>query len=142
MALKGTHKKRIKEQMQQLGTWREEFAATVDACAKIMERQDGLLKLYKDQGNVPQTPDGKKSVTLQALEANERNLLSYLRALGLTPDTIKRMEKPKEKKVYLSSNINDEIQKKSVEHMKQVIVKNSVFVSTILLQDTTICNKI
>ena len=98
MALKGTHKKRIKEQMQQLGTWREEYAATVDACAKIMERQDGLLKLYKDQGNVPQTPDGKKSVTLQALEANERNLLSYLRALGLTPDTIKRMEKPKEKK--------------------------------------------
>lgn len=98
MALKGTHKKRIKEQMQQLGTWREEFAATVDACAKIMERQDGLLKLYKDQGNVPQTPDGKKSVTLQALEANERNLLSYLRALGLTPDTIKRMEKPKGKK--------------------------------------------
>lgn len=41
-----------------------------------------------------------------------------------------KKEKPKEKKVYLSSNINDEIQKKSVEHMKQVIVKNSVYTYT------------
>lgn len=98
MAKKGTHRKRLTEQMQQLGTWRDEYAATVDACAKIMERQDELLKLYKEQGSSPRAPDGKKSVTLQALEANERNMLSYLRALGLTPDTIKRMEKPKEKK--------------------------------------------
>lgn len=98
MAKKGTHKKRLTDQMQRLGTWRDEYAATVDACAKIMERQDELLKLYKEQGSKPQGVDGKKSVTLQALEANERNLLSYLRALGLTPDTIKRMEKPREKK--------------------------------------------
>lgn len=86
------------QQMQQLGTWREEYAATVDACAKIMERQDELLAQYKAEGNLAKTPDGKKSATLQAIEANERNLLSYLRALGLTPDTIRRMEKAQGKK--------------------------------------------
>lgn len=47
-----------------------------------------------------------------------------------TEEKEKEKEKPKEKKVYLSSNINDEIQKKSVEHMKQVIVKNSIYTYT------------
>lgn len=47
-----------------------------------------------------------------------------------TEEKEKEKEKPKEKKVYLSSNINDEIQKKSVEYMKQVIVKNSIYTYT------------
>ena len=93
MARKATHRKRLIEQMESLGTWHAEYAATVEACAKIMERQDELLKQYKEEGNRARTADGKKSATLQAIEANERNLLSYLRALGLTPDTVRRMEK-------------------------------------------------
>lgn len=44
----------------------------------------------------------------------------------ITEEENKR-EKPKEKKVYLSSNINDDIQKKSVDYMKKVIVKNSIY---------------
>ena len=47
----------------------------------------------------------------------------------ITEEENKR-EKPKEKKVYLSSNINDEIQKKSVDYMKKVIVKNSIYTYT------------
>lgn len=93
MASKAKHKKDLQEQMEALGTWRPEYAATVEACAKIMERQDQLLKQYKAEGSTAKAADGKKSATLQALESNERNLLSYLRALGLTPDTIRRMEK-------------------------------------------------
>ena len=93
MARKATYKRKLTEQMQSMGTWREEYAATIDACAKIMERRDELLRQYKDEGNLARTPEGKKSATLQAIEANERNLLSYLRALGLTPDTVRRMEK-------------------------------------------------
>lgn len=95
MASKSKHIKTLQAQMEALGTWRPEYAATVDACAKIMERQDQLLKQYKAEGNLAKAADGKKSATLQALESNERNLLSYLRALGLTPDTIRRMEKTK-----------------------------------------------
>ena len=95
MASKAKHIKTLQAQMEALGTWRPEYAAIVDACAKIMERQDQLLKQYKAEGNLAKAADGKKSATLQALESNERNLLSYLRALGLTPDTIRRMEKTK-----------------------------------------------
>ena len=47
----------------------------------------------------------------------------------ITEEENKR-EKPKEKKVYLSSNINDDIQKKSVDYMKKVIVKNSIHTYT------------
>lgn len=93
MPKQGTYRKRLIAQMESLGTWREEYSATVNACAKILERQDELIRQYKAEDNTAKTADGKKSATLQALEANERNLLSYLRALGLTPDTIKRMEK-------------------------------------------------
>lgn len=93
MASKAKHIKTLQAQMEALGTWRPEYMVTVEVCAKIMERRDQLLKQYKAEGNVAKTADGKKSPTLQALESNERDLLSYFRALGLTPDTIKRMEK-------------------------------------------------
>lgn len=42
----------------------------------------------------------------------------------------KNKDKPKEKKVYLSDNKNDEIQKKSVAYMKKMIVKSALLTYT------------
>lgn len=47
-----------------------------------------------------------------------------------TEEKENQKDKPKEKKVYLSSNINNDIQKQNVEHMKKVIVENSIYTYT------------
>lgn len=39
-------------------------------------------------------------------------------------------DKPKEKKIYLSDNKNDDKQKKSVDYMKKMIVKSALFTYT------------
>ena len=42
----------------------------------------------------------------------------------------KNKDKPKEKKIYLSDNKNDDKQKKSVDYMKKTIVKSALFTYT------------
>ena len=42
----------------------------------------------------------------------------------------KSKDKPKEKKIYLSDNKNDDKQKKSVDYMKKMIVKSALFTYT------------
>lgn len=42
----------------------------------------------------------------------------------------KNKDKPKEKKIYLSDNKNDDKQKKSVDYMNKMIVKSALFTYT------------
>lgn len=42
-------------------------------------------------------------------------------------DNLEQQTKVKEKKVYLSSNINDDNQKKSVDYIKKMIVKEVIY---------------
>lgn len=95
---------RIIEAMNTAGTYRPFFDTAVDTLAGILERRDAAADAF--DGEIINEHTNKIGATnieinpaLQLVNALDRDALSYLRALGLTPAGLKRInEKALERK--------------------------------------------
>lgn len=91
-----TYERQIKKAMVSVGTWKPEYRQAVTLCAELMRQYDELNALYIRQGMpyYETTSDGgsKKSPLVSTLESLRRDILAYLKELGLTPMSLKRMD--------------------------------------------------
>ena len=82
--------------MESIGTWRDEYADAVRICAGLMEQYDELNGMYVAEGlpYFERTGDGgsKKSAIVSTLENLRRDILAYLKELGLTPGALKKLD--------------------------------------------------
>lgn len=105
---KGAWKRRIIEQMEQAGTYKDCHLSVIETCAEILARRDEAVKQWRDEGSqymITFTSDRgatneKKNPLLGLIQEHERDALSYWHALGLTPQSLKKQiadTKPEEK---------------------------------------------
>lgn len=80
--------KTVKERMERLGVYREEFQTTIERYVALQTEYKKLYKQYKAdeyQCAVPGANSEKKSPVVTTLEALRRDLLQMEESLGLTP---------------------------------------------------------
>ena len=80
--------KTVKERMERLGVYREEFQPTIERYVALQTEYRKLYKQYKAdeyQCAVPGANSEKKSPVVTTLEALRRDLLQMEESLGLTP---------------------------------------------------------
>lgn len=95
MALTGTEKK-LRRQMKTLHTWKPEFETAVRICADLMDQYDevnGMITRGEVQRfDVTETGGTRKSAAVTTAESLRRDILSYLKELGLTTMAVKRLD--------------------------------------------------
>lgn len=80
------------EKMQKVGTWKDEYSDTVRICAQMMDDYENNLSLYS--ASIRSLVDYKqKPPIMTAMESLRRDILAYLRELGLTPAALRKMDK-------------------------------------------------
>lgn len=84
--------KMLEEKLKSAGLYHTSLRPAMNECAKIMTRVHHYNKEVIKQKFRTAMPDGKRPPELMALENASRELLNYLKALGLTADG-KRREK-------------------------------------------------
>ena len=90
---------KIKQQCEDMQTFKPSFNSVIDALAKILEQRDAALDLYKAEGCqliVDRTSDrGSVNPTVnpivQLMDKLNNTALSYWKELGLTPSSYKKM---------------------------------------------------
>lgn len=95
MDLTGTEQ-RIVDAMKSLNTWKPEFFPAVKICADLMDQYDevnsrivsGELRRF----DVTETGGTRKSAAVTTTECLRRDILSYLKELGLTTLSVKRLD--------------------------------------------------
>jgi len=95
MALTGTERK-LRQQMKSLRTWKPEFATAVRICADLMDQyadlnsriQSGEFRMF----DVTETGGTRKSAAVTTAEGLRRDILAYLKELGLTTMAVKRLD--------------------------------------------------
>lgn len=88
--------RRLKKYMTSMKTWRPECQDAVTMCARLMDQYDQLevefieksMKVYE----VLETGATKKTAYVQTMETLRKDILSYLKELGLTPMAMKRLD--------------------------------------------------
>jgi hypothetical protein len=95
MGLTATEK-RLRDAMKSLKTWKPEFADAVRICADLMDRYKRLNEQI-DQGTFQMfdtTENGgtRKSAAVTTAEGLRRDILAYLKELGLTTLAVKRLD--------------------------------------------------
>lgn len=88
--------RRIKKDMESLGTWRPQCAETVRLCAD-MEDQYWSMRTKQAEENLPcyeMTDSGatRKTAFTLTLESLRKDILAYQKELGLTPMAVKRID--------------------------------------------------
>lgn len=88
--------KKIKGAMESLRTWKPEFSETIRICADLMDQYDALNGGLMS-GAIPMfdpTDKGgtRKSAALITAEGLRRDILAYLKELGLTAMSVKRLD--------------------------------------------------
>lgn len=83
--------------MQSIGIWKVEYMPTVSICARMIDEYNshldqfseimGELRVYK-----------QKPPLMTAMESMRRDILAYLRELGLTPTSLRKNDKMREQK--------------------------------------------
>ena len=82
----------LEEKLKLAGLYHTSLRPAMNECAKIMTRVHHYNREVIKQKYRTSMPDGKRPPELMALENASRELLNYLKALGLTADG-KRREK-------------------------------------------------
>lgn len=80
----------LEEKLKLAGLYHTALRPAMNECAKIMTRVHHYNKEVIRQKYRTAMPDGKRPPELMALENASRELLNYLKALGLTADGKKR----------------------------------------------------
>ena len=95
MGLTKTEKK-LRQAMKSLHTWKPEFAEAVRICADLMDQYELVNDMIKS-GMVPrfeltETGGTRKSAAVTTAEGLRRDILQYLKELGLTTMSVKRLD--------------------------------------------------
>lgn len=80
----------LEQKMQAAGLYHTSLRLTMNECARIMTRLHHYNAEHIRQKYRTCMPDGKRPPELMALENASRELLNYLKALGLTVDGKRR----------------------------------------------------
>lgn len=95
MSLTATEKKLIRS-MKSLNTWKPEFQATVRICADLMDQYDDInsqiVSGRLQRFDVTDSGGTRKSAAVTTAESLRRDILSYLKELGLTTLSVKRLD--------------------------------------------------
>lgn len=88
--------RKLRESMRSLKTWKPEFATAVRICADLMDQYDEINGMIV-RGDVPRfdvTENGgtRKSAAVTTAEGLRRDILQYLKELGLTAMSVKRLD--------------------------------------------------
>ena len=88
--------RRLIESMRSLKTWKPEFATAVRICADLMDQYDEINGMIV-RGEVERfdtTENGgtRKSAAVTTAEGLRRDILQYLKELGLTTMSVKRLD--------------------------------------------------
>ena len=87
---------KLVDAMKALNTWKPEFYPAVKICADLMEQYDtvngqivrGELRRF----DLTDTGGTRKSAAVTTVECLRRDILSYLKELGLTTLSVKRLD--------------------------------------------------
>lgn len=93
------HQKKIISDMKKIGTYKPQFRIAVQALAQIMEDYDRTLEEFLEGGekiiveytNKAGATNEAKNPLYLALETLRKQILDYLRELGLTPAGLKKI---------------------------------------------------
>ena len=88
--------RRLRQAMRSLHTWKPEFASAVKICADLMDQYELVNDMIKS-GMVPrfdltETGGTRKSAAVTTTEGLRRDILAYLKELGLTTLSVKRLD--------------------------------------------------
>lgn len=89
----------LKDMMKKVGTYNESFDLTISMCARTIEDYERTLSQFeRTGGNVVISYTNKngsrnpvKNPLYQAIEYMRKDILAYLRDLGLTPSGLKKI---------------------------------------------------
>jgi hypothetical protein len=88
--------KKLKKAMETLHTWKPEFEDAVRICADLMDQYDevnGMILAGKfPRFEITETGGTRKSGAVTTTEALRRDILAYLKELGLTVMAVKRLD--------------------------------------------------
>lgn len=91
-------KKKIVQNMETVGTYKESFLPAIETLADILERRDIAIQQWKDEGShlmINKTSDRgavnvAKNPLLGLIQECEKDALTYWSQLGLTPSGLKK----------------------------------------------------
>lgn len=95
---KAQWKKKITQNMETVGTFKESFVPAIETLADILERRDMAISQWKDEGcqlMIKKVSDRgavntAKNPMLTVIQECERDALTYWSQLGLTPSGLKK----------------------------------------------------
>ena len=90
----------IKRRMEALGVYKPQYDMAIANLARIQKQYDELDRRFEDEGypfEVETAQGTKKAPIVTTLESLRKDILSYMSALGLTPQGAKRLELPTQK---------------------------------------------
>lgn len=91
----------IRRRMQELGVYRPQYEMAIGNLARMQRQYDELERRFAEDGypfEVETAQGTKKAPIVTTLESLRKDILSYMNALGLTPNGAKRLELPDGKK--------------------------------------------
>lgn len=95
MSLTATERK-LRSAMKSLHTWKPEFSHAVKICANLMDQYEDLngkiLRGEFQMFDVTETGGTRKSAAVTTAECLRRDILSYMKELGLTTLSVKRLD--------------------------------------------------
>ena len=95
MGLTATEK-RLRKAMQALKTWKPEFSDAVRICANLMDQYEDLngkiLSGEYQMFDVTESGGTRKSAAVTTAEGLRRDVLAYMKELGLTTLAVKRLD--------------------------------------------------
>ena len=82
--------------MESLHTWKPEFADAVGICANLMDQYNvlnaGICNWTFKMFDLTETGGTRKSAAVTTAEGLRRDILAYLKELGLTTMAVKRLD--------------------------------------------------
>ena len=95
MGLTRTERK-LRRAMTALHTWKPEFTDAVRICAGLMDQYDDvngmILRGEVQRFDITETGGTRKSAAVTTAECLRRDILAYLKELGLTTMSVKRLD--------------------------------------------------
>lgn len=92
----GISVKKVREKMENLGVFKEEFAPTIERYVKLSKEYSRLYKEYERDEYPCCTTSGnsgaRKSPTVMVLETLRKDLLQLEESLGLTPRGLMKIQ--------------------------------------------------
>ena len=95
MGLTATEK-RLRAAMKSLNTWKPEFADAVKICADLMDQyrrlNEQIVQGTFQMFDPTETGGTRKSAAVTTAESLRRDILAYMKELGLTTLAVKRLD--------------------------------------------------